>query len=99
MYFMPTTLKCTYGALVCAIWLIVVVGVHAGNDWTGLLGIQFYVALIAGVVLALTGAAMAVFDGQLAPWERRFAIFVGLGTLIGVLLLLLQFIEDLSKLS
>jgi hypothetical protein len=93
------TRKCTWGALVCATWLLVVVGLHQGNAWTGLLGIQFWVALIAGVVLALTGAASAVSDRQLAPTGRTVAISVGVAALLGVLLLILTVINDVSKLN
>jgi ABC-type Fe3+-siderophore transport system permease subunit len=96
---MPTTLKCTYGALACATWLVVVVAVRAESGWTDLLAIQFYVALLAGIALAIAGAAMAVSDRNLARSERRFAISVGVGTVIAVLFLLLLFIEDLSKLN
>jgi hypothetical protein len=95
---MPMKLKCTYGALACATWLVVVVAVRPGSGWTPLLAIQFYGALLAGIALAIAGAAMAVSDRSLARSEHRFAIFVGVGTVIAVLFLLLVFIEDLSKL-
>lgn len=91
-------LKCTYGALACGMWLVVVVGLRSGSGWTPLLAIQFYVALLAGIALAITGAAMAVSDRNSGRSENGFGIFVGVGAVIAVLFLLLVFIEDLSKL-
>ena len=92
-------LKCTYGALACATWLVIVVGLRTGSGWTPLLAIQFYVALLAGIALAITGAAMVVSDRSSIRSKNRFPIFVGVGAVIAVLFLLLLLIEDLSKLS
>ncbi len=95
---MTMKLKCTCGALACATWLVVVVGLRSGSGWTPLLAIQFYIALLAGIGLAISGAAMAVSDRNSARSENGFAIFVGVGTVIAVLFLLLLFIDELSKL-
>lgn len=96
---MTTKLKCTYGALACATWLVIVVGVRSGSGWTPLLAIQFYVALLVGIALAIAGATMAVSDRNSARSENRFAIFVGAGTVVAVLFLLLLLLSDLSKLN
>lgn len=94
-------LKCTWGALVCATWLVVVAVVDPIGDstWIGLLEVLFYVAFIAGILLALTGATLAMFDRKLARAERTFAISVGVVPLIAVPLLILWALNDLSKLS
>jgi hypothetical protein len=95
---MPT-MKFTYAGLACMTFVVLVVFVRGGNDWSGVLGRLFYVVMIGGTVLALLGAVLAILDRHLAGWKRALAIFVGFGTLVAALMLMLVVIFVVSKLS
>jgi hypothetical protein len=95
---MPTT-TLLYGALGCLAWVLFVLLVRGADDWSDLLGVTFYGAVVVGPILGILGGVAAVYDRSLATWKRVVAIVVGVVLPVLAVALIVLIVVALSQLE
>lgn len=92
-------MKLIYGALACVAWVLFVLFVRGPSDWSELLGVTFYGAVLLGPVLGIVGGVMAIKDRTLETWKRVVAIGVGIVLPVSAVVLMILIALALSQLD
>ena len=71
-------MRCACGALACVGWALFVLYGLRPSDWTRLLVVSFYGAILGAIALSIAGAVTGVRDRTLPGLWRAVAIAVGI---------------------
>lgn len=95
-------IKCAYGGLACAAWVLFVLfgrGGRGSQDWSDFWTFTFCGAFVAAVVLSLAGGLIALFSRHMNPGKRLAVIGIGIGIPAVAVLFVIALLQALSHLS